>query len=97
MTAYMNAGRWVVDCPDPDCASAERVGPIAPNTRYNEDTVVVCDNCKRITKVVWPDERDEVDRLVGVRPVPETRNWRGPWNPDEPVESLRLENETHGI
>lgn len=87
MTAYMNAGRWVIDCSDPDCSAA---GLAVGN-------VYICENCKRITKVVWPDERDEVDRLVNVRPVPETRNWRGPWNPDEPVDALRMENVAHGL
>ena len=86
MTAYMNRGRWVVDCPDPDCSGAGLA-----------DHVYVCGNCKRITKVEWPAERAEVDRLVEVRPVPDTRNWRGPWNPDEPVEALRLENAAHGL
>ena len=86
MTAYMNAGRWVVDCSDPDCPGAGLA-----------DHVYVCGNCKRITKVVWPDERDEVDRLVEVRPVPETRNWRGPWNPTELVDDLRRENAAHGL
>ncbi len=86
MNAYMNAGRWVVDCSDPDCPGAGLASH-----------VYVCENCKRITRVVWPTERDEVDRLVEVRPVPDTRNWRGPWNPDESVEALRLENAAHGL
>ena len=83
---YMNAGRWVVDCPDPDC-------PGAGLARH----VYVCRNCNRITKVVWPTERVEVDHLVEVRPVPDTRNWRGPWNPTEPVDDLRRENAAHGL
>ncbi len=86
MNAYMNGGRWVVDCSDPDCTGAGLA-----------NSVFVCENCKRITKVVWPVERDEVDRLVEVRPVPETRNWRGPWKPDEPVDTLRRENAAHGL
>ncbi|KKL51323.1 hypothetical protein LCGC14_2296620, partial [marine sediment metagenome] len=82
MNVYVNHGRWVVDCPTEYCGGAS----IA-------ETVFVCDNCKRVTKVVWPDNRTDIDRVLNVRPVPQTRNWI----PGETVDDLERENVSYGL
>ena len=80
--AYLNHGRWVVDCPDPDCAGAELARE-----------VFVCSNCKRTTEVEWPDDKSLIDNATAVRSVPQTRNWR----PGETLDDLNRENEMHGV
>ena len=82
MNAYVNHGRWVVDCPEPYCGGAGLA-----------ETVLVCENCKRVTQVVWPTNRTDIDRALVPRPVPQTRNW----TPGETVEDLLKENEAHGV
>ncbi len=82
MIAYLNHGRWVVDCPDRDCAGAE----LASN-------LFVCENCKRVGPVEWPEHKTLIDEITSLRPVPETRNWI----PGETVNNLRKENMSHGL
>ena len=80
--AYLNQGRWVADCPDPDCAGAELARDM-----------FVCSNCKRVAKVEWPDNKKLIDDMTVVRSVPETRNWL----PGETLDDLHRENEMHGV
>ena len=80
--AYLNHGRWVVDCPDPDCAGAELA-----------QQVFVCSNCKRMAEVVWPGDKMLIDAATAVRPVPQTRNW----TPAETVSDLQQENIMYGV
>ncbi len=82
MIAYLNHGRWVVDCPDPDCAGASIAGDL-----------FVCENCKRVAPVEWPEYKTLIDATTSLRPVPETRNWQ----PGETIDDLRRENAAHGL
>ena len=82
MNAYVNHGRWVVDCPEPYCGGAA----IA-------ETVFVCNNCKRVEPVEWPEYKTLIDDVLNVRPVPQTRNWI----PGETVNDLKRENKAHGL
>ncbi len=84
---YHNWGRWVADCPDPFCSNAEELG------RGLTDISFVCSDCRRISEVVWPDDRDSITTLLDVRPVPSTRNW----TPSETVADLINENIEHGV
>ena len=81
--AYLNHGRWVVDCPRDGC----------PESRLATPGVFICTNCHQIATVEIPPERAAVDAAVAARPVPQTRNWY----PGETVEQLYEENETHGV
>ncbi len=80
--AYLNHGRWVADCPDPDCAGAELARD-----------VFVCSNCKRMATVVWPDNKSLIDDTTAARSVPETRNWV----PGETIDDLHQENLMNGV
>ena len=82
-TAYLNHGRWVVDCPRDGC----------PESHHADADLFVCANCGLTSKVEIPVERAEIDRLTGLRPVPQTRNWQ----PGETLESLVEENRAHGL
>lgn len=87
--ALVRQGRWLVICPW--CASAQNAS--------TEDHRFFCIECsngavdgKWIT-VVWPDEREDIETLLGNRPLPSQRNWE----PPETLDELRKENIEHGI
>lgn len=93
-------GKWVADCPHPDCRGAEHFhDPYAPPgfewgglTR----TAFHCraqDGCRLSYPVVWPPNAVEIDRALGLRPIMTTRNW----NPGETLADLVVENLAHGI
>lgn len=84
---YFNWGRWVADCPDPDCNNAEEFG------RGLRDVIMVCANCKQSWKPDWPAERNAIEQTLAARPVPGTRNW---W-PSETVADLVRENVENGV
>ena len=86
-TVYHNWGRWVADCPDVACTNAEEYG------RGLTDTAFVCSDCRRISEVVWPDDRVRITALLDIRPVPSTRNW----TPSETVADLVNENLEQGV
>jgi hypothetical protein len=81
--AFVNWGRWVADCPDPDCSNAEELTAAA--------AVMVCGFCSRSWPIVWPVDVALIDAALSVRPVPSTRNWV----PGETVTDLLDENERH--
>lgn len=64
--AYVNHGRWVVDCP---CGGAELVTP-------GED--MLCGSCGMSSPVSLPPfkTRNQIDGLLEKRP-PFNQNWRG--------------------
>lgn len=78
--AYVNHGRWVADCV---CNGAELV---QRGTRF------LCGSCGLESPVVWPDDADDVDRVLEPRP-PRNQNWR----PGETVGQLTAENIEHGV
>lgn len=93
--AYVSWGLWVATCPRPQCPGAEHCGP-HPLSGYVgglRDTAFRCGHCTLECPAAWPADRDVIDQLLGMRPVPATRNW----SPGEPVEHLVAENIQHGL
>ncbi len=91
--ARVDAGRWLADCPNPDCQGAEYVS--------FEHPFIFCHECRNgavgnqlieIT-VPAPGLRADIETYLLARPVPATRNWF----PHESVRDLREENRLHGI
>lgn len=77
----VNHGRWIVHCPDPDCAGAV----LASDT----DRRFVCPYCAfGVFAVVWPKDRADIEAVLGDRPVKDTRNWE----PGDTVAALEAEN-----
>jgi hypothetical protein len=77
--AYVNHGRWVVDCPTPYCNEAHLAGP------------VTCDGCSQTYSSRFPADAALIDAVLSRRVVVETRNWL----PGETVQDLEAENEAH--
>jgi hypothetical protein len=77
--AYVNHGRWVVDCPTPYCNEAHLAGP------------VTCSGCGRSYGPTFPEDRVLIDAALSRRVVVETRNWL----PSETVANLEAENAAH--
>jgi hypothetical protein len=86
--AYVNAGRWIVRCPD--CGSCEYIWPDSP--------LFLCSNCFNVTvngqwrPVVIPKEKARIDDLLAWRPI-FNRNWE----PEETIKQLKAENLGHGL
>jgi len=87
LPAYVNHGRWVVDCPG--CGSGLQLprGPrrVPPEFVQVGDVCVVCGTPLR---VVWPEDPRLIDAALAVRPLPVNRNWV----PAEDVADLLAEN-----
>jgi hypothetical protein len=84
MTTYMNHGRWVTHCVDPDCSNAFLSSHVPGK----------CDRCGQVQPSPdYPIDKVEIERILGERPVPDTRNWLI----GETVEDLIKENEGHGV
>jgi len=87
--AEVNHGRWTIRCPW--CVTCHNASA--------EDHRFFCTHCSngagggQWVSVIWPEERDEIETLLGNRPLPEQRNWV----PTETVEDLRRENIEHGV
>jgi len=81
--AYVNHGRWVVDCPD--CRNAQLA--CATDHRF------MCNECGNIAvghlwrPVEWPADSVRIANLLESRP----RQYQN-WNPDEDVRLLAIEN-----
>lgn len=94
--AYVNHGRWVADCPHPDCHSAEhyqdpyngKYGGLRPNAFH----CTAPGGCGLSYPVVWPPNIAEIERWLVMRPIMTTRNWL----PGETIADLVLENAEHG-
>lgn len=96
--AYVHHGRWIADCTRPACANAERL--------RSKQTMVCCTNCWQLAEVRWPPDADDIGRVLGLRPVPQTRNWAPAGHrqaiachlPDgQTVADLIAENVEHGV
>jgi len=87
LQAYINHGRWVVNCPF--CNNAEF---------YWGDGFFFCSECEnrgnggRLYLVSMPKERNRIEKLLAKRPI-ENQNWF----PDEPISKLEEENKEHGV
>lgn len=50
--AYVNFGRWVADCPSPDCTSAKEVQPGQAVYQCAAPTF----GCGRTAPLAWPED-----------------------------------------
>jgi hypothetical protein len=88
LLAYVNHGRWVIDCP---CGSAQLAS--------REDPRFWCVECRnswalgKWVGVEWPNQAEDIEGLLLMRPSPKTQIW----NPDESVLSLAMENADQGV
>lgn len=82
MRPYINCGRWLVRCACGDCPFAHPAWQLA-----------VCLGCGAIYEQLrFPDDMDEIVRVLCHRPHPHQRNWA----PPETLDSLIAENVAHG-
>ncbi len=96
--AYINNGRWVANCPDPECAGCEVVD-------YG-DPVFMCLSCGnlrnkhggkiRLYPVSFPrpNEREEIENILLKRKRRVNRNWKSDL---ETKEDLVKENKEYGL
>ena len=90
ISGYVSAGRWIVECPN--CGEGYLVD--------DQDLLFQCSACGtdgQWKRVIMPADRDEIDRLLLLRP-----GWQGQaphrnWAPGETVDDLRRENIEHGV
>ena len=92
-------GKWIVDCPW--CSSAQNAS--------REDHRFFCTECQNNSvgnawiPVEWPDEWQEIEWLLGRRPIPANMNWfpgRGPTeqiSKRETLADLQAENTENGV
>jgi hypothetical protein len=81
LVAYVNHGRWVVDCP---CGAGVAVDQAAP---------ACCFQCGGVyPRILWPAERElqAIEALLQERPR-KNQNWE----PGETPDKLRAENVRH--
>ncbi len=83
--ARCNWSRWVGDCPSPFCLAALQLRRYQP--------WFTCMECGETGEIVWPARAEDVERLLSMRPDPNTRNWE----PGETLNDLLLENMQHGV
>lgn len=83
VAAEANWGRWVVPCYV--CSDALKVTP--------GDSLFHCWGCGAEAEILWPANREAIERLLLLRPLAQTRNWF----PGETLHDLLEENVTHGI
>lgn len=81
VTAYLNHGRWVADCP---CNSGILVdkGP----------GLYLCRECHTLNQITMHEDWQTVEMLTKDR-LPKHRNW----TPGEPIGNLMAENVEHGV
>ena len=93
--AYVNHGRWVVECP-------ERCGFAVVASRSSP--VFMCGKCRnakaggKLLRVAFPANREQIEYHLLKRPARHpleatTRNWR----PGEKISDLIRENAAHGV
>ena len=91
LDARIDAGRWIVECPD--CHDAQFIWPAEPAP------IFMCVTCFNVAVggdwrlVAVPPNRAALERLLLFRPLPHNRNWRA----GETVDTLRAENIAHGV
>lgn len=108
--AYVYSGEWVADCPR-GCGNVEYLYDLAnpqdltgPRTRQKPQ--FYCSYCRLITGIEWPHDMESIMEVLGLRPIPHTRNWY-PEGHDtalqfriphgQSVDDLRAENVENGV
>ena len=92
MNAWLNHGRWVVDCLDGDCLAvlfADRAACVCRDESVCEHATIPCGAPIEAT---FPPRRADIDRLLNPRPR-RNRNW----SPGETLADLKAENLLHGV
>ena len=85
--AHVNQGRWLAVCPVCSVGLHLARGPRTVSKRFIYKGGP-CLGCQYPLTVGWPDDADQIDRILGRRPLPVTRNW----SPEETVKDLEAEN-----
>lgn len=93
--ARVNWGRWLADCPRPECHNAEHFGPdpVTGHVGGLTGAAFRCNVCTFECQAQWPVNVDDIMYVLSLRPVPQTRNW----GPGERLADLMTENFQHGI
>ena len=87
--AYVNHGRWVINCPGVGCEASMQLSRGARVVALEfVFTGPGCVTCGQPINVVWPDEPGLVDAALAARPKERYRNW----HPGETVDDLLGEN-----
>ena len=83
--AYVYRGRWVGKCPVDGCENVEylTVEPLYANlysveSRWDRKDYFICSDrqCGTLTRsIVFPQDADEIEDVLNLRPVPLNRNW----------------------
>lgn len=110
--AYVYAGEWVADCPA-GCNNTQFVTDKPPSLRGVAGTsgprrrIWHCTYCGHLAELIdWPDEADDVMRLLDRRPIPHTRNWYPAGHltavqfgipHGQTIVDLLAENDAHGV
>lgn len=87
--AYINHGRWIVDCPF--CSGAELI--------FQDTVAFLCLSCFnqavhfKSLPIAFPLNVIEIEGILEKRPMPSTRNWL----PDETAKMLKDENKKMGV
>lgn len=97
----VNRGRWIVDCPNPECTWAYDAITPEGATRYLHTCVGEpwkgrsARGCGTPIELVWPtqDEAEEIVWALSQRNLIVTRNW----NPGETVDDLLAENDKYMV
>lgn len=87
--AYVNHGRWIVECPH--CKFA-----VPASKRHPAFYCLRCGNIKNGgdgLRVVFPPDAQLIETILIRRPEKENRNWR----PGETPGDLQIENLQHGV
>lgn len=88
--AYLNWGRWVVDC---ECHSAMEINDMPEDVR--------CLECGCLIRIVYPENHKAICRILDKRPrvkmgsqmIPYHYNWR----PGDTLAAMQRENVQHGL
>lgn len=93
--AYVNYGRWVVNCSHPYCDAAVEFNALKPPFYATFTPATVCWECGGRTQVVWPAEEMVygIERLLLLRRNRKYQNWL----PGETLVDLQRENGEHGV
>lgn len=84
IAAHVNHGRWVFRCPA--CQAGVLTHPAWG--------LGCCFGCGAVyTRVMFPPDRSAIEQALVIRPALATRNW----TPGESLETLRAENDAHGV
>lgn len=81
--AYVNWGRWVADCPNVECNSAEEIHPWRGYSCAHREcqfsawpeTLFHCSYCRAMAPIEWPADAADIWVALNRRTAPETRNW----------------------